>query len=531
MTRIKKLFKLQLDNKFNIFKQKDVKGFIRLLLKNIIIISAITLALYLILNKLILILSIHINEQLLAIVLLATQLIAFCFATANIISTLYLSKDNELLMVLPVTFNQLFVSKILILYVTDLIHSLMYMLPILTTLGILGNLGIGYYVMMCLLIPILPILPISFASLVSIPIIFILKFFKRHITLSILTLLIMVASVFVVYMNIVGKISGAFNLMEKQMETSILINAKIFSIGAGVWGYLQLAESLLSFKYIYYPLLFLIVSFVIMCVCFLLIKPFYYKVSTINMENTSVVKNKYKKFKKRKPFGELLLNETRAVLRSPGYIFQFFLFPLFMPLIVFTYDKLLISIAVNQAGQNMIFGSHILVLCIIALMSNTISSIAISKEGGTFYIAKTTPINFYVQVTAKVVFNLIFTVSAILITTILSLIATSLQWWVVVLSGIIAIILSVGHICQSFDFDLQNPVLDWYDNSEISTIGKNTTKSIIYALVLSALMCILVTLLGTLGIYMCLIFSVVYALGRIHLLYVRTKYYYNKMEI
>ena len=85
MTRIKKLFKLQLDNKFNIFKQKDVKGFIRLLLKNIIIVSAITLALYLILNKLVLILSININEQLLAIVLLATQLIAFCFATANII--------------------------------------------------------------------------------------------------------------------------------------------------------------------------------------------------------------------------------------------------------------------------------------------------------------------------------------------------------------------------------------------------------------------------------------------------------------
>lgn len=531
MTKIKKLFKLQLDNKFTFFKQKNLKNFLLQLFKYLVLIFFITLGLYLILNKIFFLFNIKVDANLFAIILIGTQAVTFCFAVANIVGTLYLSKDNELLIVLPVTFNQLFVSKAMIMYVTDMLYSTLYMLPIFITLGIIGKLSVTYFIMSIILIPILPILPIALASLVSVPVMFVLKFFKKHNILSIITILIIVATVFVLYMLLVGKISGAFNIMEKQMETGFKINAKIAEIGSGLWIYLFLAESMFSFSKIYFVLIYLAVTFALMCGCFLLIKPFYYRIATINTENNSVVKTKYRKFTKRKPFAQLLLNEIKLTFRSPSYIFQFFLFPLFMPLIVFTYDKLLISIAVNQAGQNMIFGSHILVLGIVALMSNTISSIAISKEGGTFYIAKTTPIDYKVQVMAKIVFNAIFTVGAILVTTIVCLIATNLHVGVVLLSSLIAVTLSVGHICHSFDMDLQHPVLDWYDNSEISTIGKSTTKSIIYALVLPAVMCLLVTLVGWIGIYLALAFSVIYLVGRIHLLRIRTRYYYNKMEI
>ena len=329
----------------------------------------------------------------------------------------------------------------------------------------------------------------------------------------------------------VSRISGAFNIMEKQMETSFKINAKVLKLGSGMGIFYLIAKSMFGLSYFYYIAIFLVISSVLLVCCLLLIRPFYYKIATINTENTSVVKTKYCQFTKRKPFAELLLKEIRLTFRSPSYIFQFFLFPLFMPLIVFTYDKLLISIAVNQAGQNMIFGSHILVLGIVALMSNTISSIAISKEGGTFYIAKSTPVEYKVQVLAKIVFNAIFTVGAIIVTTITSLIATNLNVGVILLSSLIIAILSLGHICHSFDMDLQNPVLDWYDNSEISSIGKSTTKSIIYAIVLPALLCFLVTLMGYTGIFVALGISILYLVGRIHLLRIRTKYYYNLMEI
>lgn len=531
MQKILKLFKFQLDNKYNIFKQKSLKSFLVQISRYLVTIAALTLGLFLIFRKIVFILGITLNAEFISIVLLVTQAITFCFAVANIIGTLYLSKDNELLMVLPVTFNQLFVSKIMILYINELLFSVLYIAPIFLTLGFIGGLKIGYFLMIILLIPILPLLPIALASIISIPIMFIVKFFKKHVAASIITILVIVASLFIVYMNLVTGLSGAMNIAEKQIETSIKINNSIQNIGKSIFAYYQLATSMFSIKYIYWPFLWTIVGVGLVCGCFLLIKPFYYKIATINTENTSVVKTKYKGFKKRSPFMELLLNEIRQVFRSPSYIFQYFLFTIFMPLIVFTYDKLLLSIAVNQAGQDMIIGSHVLVLSIIALLSNSISSTAISKEGGTFYIAKTTPISFYTQVGAKITFNAIFTLGAILITTIFTLITTDIKPWIVLITSLGVMALSFGHICHSFDMDLQHPVLDWYDNSEISTIGKNTTKCIIYALVLSVAMCLIITFLGTVGIWLALLFGVLYCVARMYMLFIRTKYYYNLMEI
>ena len=53
----------------------------------------------------------------------------------------------------------------------------------------------------------------------------------------------------------------------------------------------------------------------------------------------------------------------------------------------------------------------------------------------------------------------------------------------------------------------------------------------IYALVFGFAMCLVVTLLGTLGIFVALGISIVYLVSRMHLLDVRIDYYYDKMEI
>jgi len=536
MTQVGKLFKFQLDNKFPLFKQKSLKVFLIKLFRYLLTIVLITFGLLFVFRKIAFLLGIQITPHFMAVVILVAQLISFCFDIGNIISLLYLSKDNELLMVLPVTFNQLFISKIFIIYVTDLIFNFLYILPVFIMLGIVGSMNMLFYMMLIIIIPLMPLLPIALSSIISIPIMFIIKFFKRHPVCAVILLLLLVSAIFMAYMSIITNISGAFNIAEKQIETSINLNAKIKSIGDSLGVYLYLAMSMFYLKQIYVPFIFIVVAVGIMLSCFILIKPFYYKVATISQENNTQTYGKYRKFKIRNPFWELVINEIRSVFRSPSYIFQYFLFPIFMPLIVYAYDKLLITIAVNQAGALMIVGSHVLVLSIIALMSNIISASSISREGGTFYIAKTTPISPYIQVGARVTFNAIFTVAAILITTITTLIFTSLNSWIVLVSSLSTIFLSFGHICHSLDMDLKSPVLDWYDNSEISTVGKSTTKSIIIALVLSLVMCMIYVMFSSMGNMVVpsivhLVISILYAFNYSHLLHIHTKYYYNKMEI
>ena len=78
------------------------------------------------------------------------------------------------------------------------------------------------------------------------------------------------------------------------------------------------------------------------------------------------------------------------------------------------------SIAVNEAGTQMIAGSHVMVVAILALLSNIVSASTISRDGGNFYISKIVPINYYTQIFAKVAFNAIFTVAALLVTMVIS---------------------------------------------------------------------------------------------------------------
>ena len=531
MSQIFELFKLQMDNKYTLFKQKNFKSIAKQIFKYLVFAVAIMLVIFFVLQKIFFLLAINVNVEFMALVLVATQGISFVFAISSIINTLYLNKDNELFMVMPVTFNQLFMSKIMMLYIGELIFNTLYILPILLAFGMLGHFGLIYYIMLVLFLPVFPLLPIALASIVSIPIMFVVKFFKRHSWATIIFTLVSVAVLFVLYMRIVSKISSAINIAEKQIATGLKVNSNIMRWGSNIFLYTKLSSSFFEFNKIGWLFLYLGISLILMTVCFLIIRPFYYKVATISLENTSNPHIKPRRYKFRKPLAELLVNEFKITFRSPAYIFQFLLFPLFMPLIVYVYDKLLIGIAVNQAGQNMIFGSHILILTLIALMSNTISSIALSKEGANFYLIKVSPIGYNLQVTAKLLFNMIFTIGAILITTITSFLFTDLNAIVILLAGLMAIILSIGHICHSFDMDLQNPILQWYDNSEITLMSKSTTKSMIYALVLSLLMFVITTLGGKVGIIICIIISLIYLVSRIHLLRIRVYYYFNHLEV
>ena len=78
------------------------------IIKYLLIIAVLTIACYVLLLKFVL-LGFKINAELVSLVLLITQIISLCFAVGNTIKVLFQNKDNELLMSLPVSPNQVFV--------------------------------------------------------------------------------------------------------------------------------------------------------------------------------------------------------------------------------------------------------------------------------------------------------------------------------------------------------------------------------------------------------------------------------------
>ena len=533
MNSILGLLRLQIDNTTDVLKTHSPQKMAFSILKILIFIVACTVGVGYAFMK-IFMLGIKINAELITLVLLATQTVSLCFAIGHIINTLYLCRDNEMLICLPITPNQLFISKILLIYIKEIAVNAMISIPLFVSLGFLGGMGASFYLTLPLFIILLPIFPISLAAFISIPIMEVIRFLRARTALSIAVILILVSSILAGYITLVSNFAESFNIASKQLETVRQINSTILEVGRRIIMYFQLASAMLSFSKWFYIPLFIVICAIISAITILLIRPLYFKIAMSSLENTVRLTITPKRFENQSPFMSLIKREVRCIFRSPSEIFEYFLFTLLMPFIVFSYDRLLMTITVNQAGVNMIAGSHVMIVAIMAMLSNIVSASAISREGNNFHTTKTVPVDYYTQIFAKLTFNAIFTVGALVLTMLVSLFIYPA--WQVILGTVAIIFASVGHIALSIDMDIKNPSINHQGNEQSSVASKSTPKSLVIGLIIGFIMGLLIIMSASsgsaVGPYLLLILiSLIFAIHRICILVLRINLAYDKIEM
>lgn len=661
MHAIKSLLSLLIDNAFPLFKKgRSFKSVLLTLLKDLVIMALVFAVIWFLSSKIFYFLAIKINGQFFAIAFLATQLISLVFATSHIITKMYMSNENNLLLSFPVSFDELFISKIIMTYISEFIFNILYIFPIFLVFGVVGKLSFTYFIGVVLLLPFMPILPIAFGSLISIPIMFIVKFFKSKPVVTIVVSLIAIAGIFFVYMLIVSKVSGAFNIADQQIDTSLHVNEGITKIGSKIFIFSYVGKNLFAWidggtfvKFLAYLgmlLLYTIGSIILVLPCLLLIRAFFQKMTSMNgqisiarkrkvsrvneifskddvlccetlcfnedvikstnaskraslikkyvkqvaksyaakaidVESTkfalvyaltdkketweygsqttevinkdnrqvyrdtvSVVSNKSvntplissirvsaPKYHKRGQTAELLVNEFKSILRSPSLIFQYFLITVLMPIIVYTYDFILRDIEVSMTGNMIKYAAHFFVLIVLTCLSSMVSSVAISRQGGLFYMTKTFPVDHKKHIFVKTAFNTIITSTMLIITAVVCYITKIVPAYVTTYSTITALFICVGHICHSIDLDLRRPSLSWYDASDISDISKNTAISVLIGVVIGAIVFALIYFLFDenvkVPLNVVLIVSAVYCVTRVYFLFLRAKHTIERMEL
>ncbi len=533
MHTIFNLLKLQIDNKTDLFKTATPSKMVFEGFKKLFLIALVWLLARVILFR-IFSFGIIINAQVIALILLISQGISLAFSIGHVISTLYTCKDNEMLICLPVTPNQLFISKIILIYLKELAVNVMFWLPVFLVIGNLGGFGASYYLSIPIVLLLLPVLPLVIGSFISIPIMQFIKFLKKHVVLTIILLLLLVSVLLWGYISLVGNFVENFDVTNKHLETGMKLNKSLKKIGSKIYVLFQIALAMLSFsKWFYFPI-FIAICLAIMAITVTIIRPFYFKIAMSSTENTTKKKYKKKDFKNRSVFTSLIFKEIAHVFRSPSEVFEYFLFTLLMPFIVFSYDKLLMSITVNQAGINMIAGSHLMVVAILAMLSNLVSSSTISRDGSNFYTSKIVPVNYYTQMFAKLTFNAIFTISAIVVTAIIS--CFIYPAWQIIIGSIAVIFAAVGHIAWSIDMDIKNPTVNMQGNEQASVTGKNTPKSLICGLVIGFIMGMIIIMTSgnkssPLPYIILVALSVAFAVYRVYTLVLRINLAYDKIEM
>ncbi len=484
------LFKLQIDERVDLFKNTNPKKVIFALLKYLIIIAVATIALIFVFLRFETI-GLVVNEDTFGFLLLVTQVLSFAIALASIFKTLYFSKDNDLLLSLPCSNNQVFISKLMVLYAYELIANTLYTLPILIAYGITATtpVSIAFYVFIPVFLLILPLLALVVAAIISLPLMAIIKRIRGHTVISIISIIILAGALVGLYMWFVTSIASSLDFNAQQSSLLISVNSLISDIANYTWYFKFIGNGMLFVGSWWWNWLF-ILAFTVVCfmIAYAVMKPLYFRLSAQGLETTNRNKERKTNYHYATPFASILGKEFLTMFRSPSSVFSYTIFAILMPFIVMMYDKLLFSLNVNTTGVNMVVASHLLVICILCVMSNLMSATTISREGGNFYLAKISPISIKLQTRAKILFNVIITYAGLLLTYLFTSIFIEIDPLQNFLCIVFAMIFSLGHIVLNIMLDLRKPVLDWYDASEIDKISKAPKQSMWIGLLITIIL-------------------------------------------
>ncbi len=100
--------------------------------------------------------------------------------TFSVMNNMYFTRDNALLLTLPVNRTMVFSSKLIVFYLYELLRNSTFLLPLLVAYGLINNIAVVYYVWLVPAFLLITALTVALAALLSIPSMLIATFIRQH---------------------------------------------------------------------------------------------------------------------------------------------------------------------------------------------------------------------------------------------------------------------------------------------------------------------------------------------------------------
>lgn len=445
------------------------------------------------------VIQINMQKELLSVVLFAVQVLMLFLGGVTTLSYLYFGKDNQLLNSLPIKSGVIFAVKFTLAYISELIISALFTLPILLTFGItsaiLGySMGAGFYIITILSVFLLPILPLLIISLLSIPLMYIVSFLKRRNVAKVIVSIVMALVFIGIYflfmmmsMNIGGEetdeISGV--VLNENMQRLLSGGAK-----AGILN-ICLVRALVGENAFVNFLIFFAGLIAIFALTVFLSSIFYRRGVSVLMEEGTSSPSAKKKGKAKEDVTvarsfrkSYFLKDLKTILGTPQILSGMIIGIIFSPLlVVFLSMGFGNSIVPDESETFTIVNELYLVglACYIVVVmggsTNAFALSAFSFEQKNFAVLKTMPITPKDVVLSKL---LISNASIVLMSLFASIayIATS-QFHNVLIGFLMLISLLVNGVATSslsLYYDLKNPKFNFNNVSELTKNNKKALK-------------------------------------------------------
>lgn len=434
---------------------------------------------------------------------LMCQGLVLMFGLHSLISNVFVVKDADRLLYLPVRTHTVFLAKLTVVYLNEVITTAVMALVLLLPFGIGSGAGVVYYLMLIPALLVIPVLPMFIGFLLSMPIsALIAKLDKSSAVLKTvlrIALYVVIMGLYMYAMYRLGfftNVSGGDNLIDNPEQFLENTLDGFIDRLAAFTPYLHpnymlvkamLAGSFVSWLGSFFATVGECVAILgVVALCAL---PFYHRMLLVSGQGDGGGRRRSRdehfRASNKGVLKELILTDFRRVLRDSQLGFQSFAGVVILPVIVLIFYFLM-----GQSSEDGVSFLKVMALdplyqiiaplvimgymTLLGMGTNVLGLYPISRENKTVYMLKSLPVAFSKILLAKVLLATAVMLTCDFITCLLIVLLMGVKWYFGIAMLVTMASLCFGAMCVTTLLDLKDPKLAWTNFNQSLKNAKNS---------------------------------------------------------
>jgi len=534
--RLKYLVLLQAGEKFRGIEKGTGKAAVFKVFLKVLAAVVVTLVLRFVLNYLKVSYVFNFDKELFTTVIFLTQIISMITCVGSMMSILYNSKENIILMAFPCNYNEIFISKIIVFSLEELRKSCFFLLPFLLSYGMVAEVGALYWVQLLPVWLFLVLFPVLFSAIISIPAIFVKKVLGKYPVLVGVLVALLLGGTFALVTYLLSFLPTPIKLVAFYNSFMRAFRAVLIKINRFSLFYALLGEGMFGSRLYMTAPIVIVVFIAAVLLCFFVAMPFYFKAASASSEHSTG--NGIHKVRKRRInslFLTFFRKEVKLMFRSSKSLTSALSIILVFPIISYVMNFIVAAVRTNLYGNYMMIAFNLMITLSLLSTYNANCASAISEEGSEFAVLKAAPSDTTLATWAKLVLTMIVDLLAVGMMCLVITFTTTLSGKEIGLMAAIILPVSLGNVLWSFQIDLTNPkVNDYAVKGDAVTDNTNIAKALLVGFLISAFIGVLSFILMIDNYFSgwVRLFGIAYGyfIGRLYLYHSNLKVYFNDIQ-
>ena len=402
----------------------------------------------------------------------AMLLLSTVSCIVGLTKAMYYSKDNAVLLTLPCSSMQVYLSKLIIFFCFEVKKNFAFVVPLFTAYFIVHSYDWYFYPWMIVCFVFISLLTVSIAAMLSVGAMWIANIFRQRRLLQMILAVIALIAVAALLFFAISIIPEDLNLRDhstaiKQQIRNFLDGFKdavppLYSITSMMIGtvvgsavVLPLGETAITFT------LLIVASIVLVVLGLLIVQPIFYTMASKPFEYLKK-KVKPKKNRKRSLVLSSCYNEFLKIFKDSSKLFSNIGIMISVPVLSFFLNKMFMAMNTDELGDYMVVAFNVLIILLIVLNANTYAASVYSRDGRSAYLIKVQPTNPAILLVTKLLPGTVFCTISLVATFAVLCISTSLGVTNSLLLTLAIYFIYLAHLTFCAEQDIMNPQTEIY---------------------------------------------------------------------